>query len=240
MSLVDLLSNDRENPEGKIQGVAVGIVTDIKDPEKMGRVKISLPWRGEEGQSYWARVATFMAGNERGSFFLPEVHDEVLVAFDRGDIDHPYVIGALWNGKDKPPETNEDGKNNIRKITSRSGHEFIFDDNAEEKKEKVEIHTNAGHTVLMDDAQGKEKIDIQSKAGHKIVLDDASGGEKIEIADKSGSNKIVIDTMKKAIAVESGMEIKIKSTKIAVEASGTLDLKASGILTIQGSLVKIN
>lgn len=221
MTLFDESNSDTIEETGKIYGVVVGVVSNTKDDEKLGRVKVDLPWREEEGgdETPWARVATLMAGNNRGSFILPEVGDEVLVAFENGEVEHPFIIGSLWNGKDKPPEKNADGKNNIRKITSRSGHEIIFNDDSEGKKEKLEIHT---------------------KAGHKVVLDDTSGGEKIEIVDKSGSNKIVIDTMKKAMAVESGMEIKIKSTKIAVEASGSLDLKTDGILTIKGSLVKIN
>jgi len=218
MSIFDSLQGDNRDA-GKITGVTAGIVTNNQDPDKLGRVKLKFPWLSDDNETDWVRMAVSMGGADRGTFFLPEVGDEVLVAFEQGDINFPYVIGALWNKKAKPPEGNADKKNNIRKITSRSGHEIIFDDNAEQKKEKLEIH---------------------SKAGHKIVLDDSGGQEKIEIVDKAGSNKIVIDSMKKAVSVESGMEINIKSTKIAVEASGSLDLKANGVLTIKGSLVKIN
>ena len=241
MNLVDVLGKPGEQDQaGQIPGVVVGIVTDNKDPEKLGRVKINFPWRGDETQSNWARVATFMAGKERGSFFLPEVHDEVLVAFDRGEVNHPYVIGSLWNGEDKPPETNEDGKNNIRKITSRSGHEIIFSDDSEGKKESLEIHTNAGHKILLDDASGGEKVEISSQAGHKIVLDDASGGEKIEIIDKAGSNKMVIDSAQNGITIESGMQLKIKANMVEIEGGSSLTIKSSGMLTLQGMPVKIN
>ena len=113
MSLVDLLNTEDKSRSGRIHGVVVGIITDNNDPEELGRVRVSFPWRGERDQSRWARVATLMAGNDRGTFFLPEVEDEVLVAFDRGDMNHPYVIGTLWNGVDTPPETNSDGSNNI-------------------------------------------------------------------------------------------------------------------------------
>lgn len=222
MSLVDLLNNnEEEETKNQVSGVVVGIVTDNKDPEKMGRVKINFPWRAEEGeeQTYWARASTFMAGKDRGSFFLPEVHDEVLVAFDKGDIDHPFIIGSLWNGKDNPPETNEDGKNNIRKIKSRSGHEIIFDDNAEQKKEKLEIHT---------------------KAGHKVLLDDTVGKEKIEITDKTGGNKMVIDSVKNSIDIESAAQLNIKAKMITIEATGNLTVKSGAVLTIQGTMVKIN
>lgn len=220
MNMFDM-SQESEDQEtgGKIKGVAVGVVTNNKDPQGMGRVKVRFPWRENQDESHWARIATLMAGKDRGSFFLPEVGDEVLVAFEREDIRHPYVIGGLWNGQDKPPETNSDGKNNIRKIKSRSGHEIIFNDDHEAKKEKVEIHT---------------------KAGHKVVLDDAAGSEKIEVRDKSGSNFIVIDSVQNSITIESTAQLKIKSQKIDIEAGATMTLKASGALTIQGAIVKIN
>jgi uncharacterized protein involved in type VI secretion and phage assembly len=210
---------DSEDQTQRIYGVVVGIVTDNNDPEKLGRVKLNFPWRGVNGQSYWARIATLMAGKDRGTFFLPEVGDEVIVAFDRGDINQPYVIGALWNGVDKPPETNADGKNNIRKIKSRSGHEIIFNDNDSAKQEKIEIHT---------------------KAGHKVILDDASGQEKIEIIDKTGGNKITVDSVQNSINIESAMQLKIKSQMIEIEAGGMMTIKAGAALTIQGALVKIN
>jgi uncharacterized protein involved in type VI secretion and phage assembly len=227
LSLLDLLQSDEETRTNQISGVVIGIVTDNNDPEKLGRVKISFPWRGEDDQSHWARVSTLMAGNGRGTFFLPEVGDEVLVTFDRGNMRYPYVIGALWNGEDKPPEENADGKNNIRKITSRSGHEIVFTDDDEQQKETLEIHT---------------------KAGHKILLDDSSGQEKIEIQDKTGSNKIVIDSAQNSVAIESAMQLNIKANMVEIEgtssltvkSSGTLSLQASGTLTIQGTLVKIN
>jgi uncharacterized protein involved in type VI secretion and phage assembly len=236
MSLLDHLTDqDEERARTKrINGVVIALVTNNKDPDGLGRVKIKFPWLSDDNESDWVRIISFMAGKERGGVFLPEVDDEVLVAFEHGDIDHPFVIGALWNGKDKPPEKNSDGKNNIRKITSRSGHEIIFDDNNQQKKEKLEIHT---------------------KAGHKIVLDDAAGKEKIEIKDKTGSNKVIIDSVKNAINIESAMQLKIKSTKIDIEATGNLTIKgaivniegsgpttvkSSAILTLQGALVKIN
>jgi uncharacterized protein involved in type VI secretion and phage assembly len=183
----------------------------------MGRVRVTFPWRGEGDESYWARVSSLMAGNDRGAFFLPEVDDEVLVAFEQGDINHPYVLGALWNGQDAPPETNSDGQNNIRKIKSRSGHEIVMDDT--QAQEKVEIHTNAGHTIL---------------------LDDSAGGEKIEIVDKAGSNSIKIDSVSNSINIESAMQLKIKAQMIEIEAGTTMTIKAGASLTLQGAVIQIN
>lgn len=219
MGLNEMLSREESQQNRNIYGVAIGIVTNNSDPDGRGRVKVNLPWRGENDESYWARIASPMAGNERGIVFYPEVGDEVLVAFERGDINYPYVIGALWNGLDKPPETNADGKNNIRKIRSRSGHELIFNDDDKAKKEKIEIHT---------------------KGGHKIILDDSSGNEKIEIVDKSGNNKIIIDSVQKSIAMESAMKLTIKANVVEIEGSTSLTLKSNAALTIQGMPVKIN
>jgi uncharacterized protein involved in type VI secretion and phage assembly len=218
MSILDALRED-DKSVGKVLGVVAGIVTDNQDPDGLGRVKVKFPWLSDNNETDWARISTLMAGGERGSFFLPEVEDEVLVAFEHGNINRPYVIGALWNAVDKPPETNSDGKNNIRKIRSRSGHEIIFDDNKSDGQEKVEIHT---------------------KAGHKIVLDDSIGQEKIEIVDKTGSNSIVIDSVQNSIAISASLQVKIKAAVVEIEADSMLTIKAGAILTLQGSLVKIN
>ncbi len=218
MSILDALTDDSRS-QNKTYGVAAGLVTNNQDPQGLGRVKVKFPWLSDDNESDWVRIATFMAGNQRGGYFLPEVGDEALVAFEHGDINRPYVIGFLWNGVDKPPEANSDGKNSIRKITSRSGHEIIFNDDADQKQEKLEIHTRAGHT---------------------IVLDDSAGAEKIEIKDKSGSNSILFDSVQNSISVESAMQLKIKSQMIEIEAGTTMTIKAGATLTLQGALIKIN
>ncbi len=218
MSIIDALGIEDRSIK-KTVGVAAGIVTNNQDPDGLGRVKIKFPWLSDDNETDWVRIATLMAGSERGSFFLPEVGDEVLVAFEHGDINHPYVIGALWNGVATPPETNSDGQNNIRKIRSRSGHEIIFNDDDTAKQEKIEIHTNAGH---------------------KIVLDDTSGQEKIEIIDKTGSNKMTIDSVRNSVNIESAMQLKIKANIVEIEGTTSLTLKSNAVLSIQGLPVKIN
>jgi len=218
MSILEAMGKSEMNVR-QINGVVPGVITNNQDPDNLGRVKIYFPWLSDDNETDWVRIASLMAGNERGSFFLAEVNDEVLVAFEQGDINYPYVIGFLWNTKARPPEANENGQNDIRKITSRSGHEIIFNDNDTEGEEKVEIHTNSGH---------------------KIVLDDSTGQEKIEIIDKTGSNKITIDSVGNAIEIESVLQLNIKSTNIEIEGTGSLSLKSSGSLKINGSIVQIN
>ncbi|GBF34821.1 VgrG protein [Desulfocucumis palustris] len=242
MSIYDSLSGLNVPANKKVYGVMVGVVTNNKDPEKLGRVKVKLPLRECQNETFWARMATLMAGNNMGSFFLPEVNDEVLVAFNEGDLHQPFVIGMLWNNKDKPPETNEDGKNNIRKIKSRSGHEIIFGD--ESSKESITIKTSKGHTVTMDDS-GTGKIEIKDKDG-KNTITIASGTNEITLNSdakinlKSKSNSVLIDSMQNSVTIESAMQLKIKSQKIDIEAGGMMTVKSGGMLTIQGSMVKIN
>ncbi|ETX05496.1 MAG: hypothetical protein ETSY2_22635, partial [Candidatus Entotheonella gemina] len=103
-----LAPNEQAN---RVYGMVVAGVTNNQDPEGLGRVKVKFPWLSDRDESHWARIAMPMAGPERGFYFLPEVDDEVLVAFEHGLIEWPYVLGALWNGKDTPPESNGDGEN---------------------------------------------------------------------------------------------------------------------------------
>ncbi|MDQ3855312.1 MAG: phage baseplate assembly protein V, partial [Chloroflexota bacterium] len=129
--------------------MVVGLVTNNQDPDGLGRVKVKFPWLSDEDESSWARIVTPMAGNDRGLYFLPEVDDEVLVAFEHGDVRFPYVLGALWNGKDKPPESNDDGRNDQRTIKSRSGHIIRLDDGDEAK---LEILDKTGNNSIVINA----------------------------------------------------------------------------------------
>jgi uncharacterized protein involved in type VI secretion and phage assembly len=217
MGTGDLLPGDGEQAQRQVFGVVIGIVTSNQDPDGLGRVKVQFPWRGDSTESSWARLATPMAGSGRGMVFYPEVNDEVLVAFEQGDINRPYVLGALWNGVDKPPEPNSNGKNDIRMIRSRSGH-----------------------VLLLDDTPGKEKVQVKTKAGHTLTLDDAAGAEKIEIMDKTGSNSITIDSAKNEIALAATQKITLKAMMVELEGTSSLSVKSNGMLTIQGSMVKIN
>lgn len=160
-----------QGPE-RLVGVYPALVTDVQDPDGQGRVKVSLPFvNGAEGPqaAAWARLATFMAGADRGSWFIPEVNDEVLVAFLAGDARHPVVIGALWNGVDAPPETMDSG-NNLRSITSRSGHRLLFDDSL--AAEKVVLETAGGHRLTLDDASGGT-VTLEHSNGASMTIDNS-------------------------------------------------------------------
>ena len=195
---------------GLVAGVATATVTRNDDPQGLGRVKLALPWREANFETDWVRVLAPMAGGGRGAFFLPEVKDEVLVAFDRDDIRHPYVLGALWSSADKPPEGNAAKKNDIRIIKSRKGHIIKFDDGA------------------------KGLVTIQLNDGKKIEIDD----DGIRVDDKA--NKVKLDAKSGAVTIEAKATLTLKAPKISIEASASLDLKGGGALNASAGLVKIN
>jgi uncharacterized protein involved in type VI secretion and phage assembly len=197
----------------RFYGVVIGVVTNNKDPDGLGRVKTSLPWMADQVESNWARVVTPMGGPERGIYFLPEVDDEVLVAFEHGNPGSPYVLGGLWNGKDKPPESNSDGKNNIRTIKSRSGNVIRLSDT--DNDQKIEII----------DSSTKNTIVISTKDNTITITADA------DITIKSANGKLKLSG--KGVEITSAAAVKI-------EASQNMDLKSSAQLNIKGSAVNIN
>lgn len=192
----------------------VGIVTDNEDPEGWGRVKVKFPTLTEEHASQWARVVSMGAGNKRGFDCLPEINDEVLVLFEHGDIHRPYVIGGVWNGEDSPPESImnsvKDGLVRLRSFNTRTGHQLQF---VEEDKEN-----------------SKTGICITTNGGHKIQLNDSE--KFIEIKTSKG-HKLKMSDKDSSINLSSIGNLKI-------EAKGNIDINATGVITVQGSLIKLN
>ena len=139
-------------------GVYPAIVTDIVDPESLGRIQVMFPSLGADGESVraWATLLTPYADDDQGFEVLPAVDTQVVVAFEAGDLRRPYIIGSAWNGKEKMPETPA-AANNKRLIKSRAGSLFEF-----------------------DDTDGAAKVTISMKSGHKLVLDDAAQEVKLE------------------------------------------------------------
>jgi len=230
-------ANDRILP--LMQGVMVGIVTNNNDPDNLGRVKVKMPYIDPETESDWVRVAAMTAGKDRGALFIPEVDDEVLLAFHLGDLAEPFVIGCLWNKKDTPP-AGKDDKNNVRKLRSRSGHEVVFNDKAGD--ESVTVVTKKGLKLEMTDKN--DTVKLQDSSGSNILT--IKGGASGEIELKSGTTKITINAKGDA-TVESTKAVTIKSTQIAVKATAQLELaapvvevKADGVLTLKGGMIKMN
>jgi uncharacterized protein involved in type VI secretion and phage assembly len=199
--------------DGKYYGVVVGIVTNNRDPENMHRVKVRFPWLNRDDESNWARVANPMAGNGRGAYFLPEVNDEVLVAFEHGSVEHPYVIGSLWSGTDVPHESNSDGQNNNRSLKSRSGH-----------------------IVRLCDRAGQESVEIIDKTGNnKIVI--STSGNKITI-EAQGDIAITSRTGKLSLSA-IGIEMKSQAG-VQVQAAQSVDVSATAQVTVKGAMINLN
>lgn len=200
----------------KINGVVVGIVKSLDDPKALGRIQVYFPWLSENNKSYWARIATLMAGHERGSWFMPEKDDEVLVAFEHGDVQHPYIVGFLWNGKDKPPNKDIDSK--VRRLQTVSGHVVDFDDHP--GQEKVLIRTSGGHQIELVDRPGS--IDIRTSGGQEVRLGDAPPSVTIQI---SIGNSINIGPAGITISTPAGI-LNVNCLQANVTATSLLNITA--------------
>jgi uncharacterized protein involved in type VI secretion and phage assembly len=139
----------------KVDGVVVGIVTQVEDPAQLGRVKVNFPWLEDQHETDWIRIATMFGGPGKGSQFIPEVQDEVLVAFENGNTRMPYVIGHFWNGKDKPPAQHV----RDRRLQSRNGHMIRFLDSTPQNGDKGALIIEDAHGNRITMANGKIKIE---------------------------------------------------------------------------------
>ena len=236
------------------QTLLVGIVSNNNDPKGWGRVRVKFPTLSEKDESNWARVVGVGAGTSRGFDCLPEVNDEVLVAFEHGDIHRPYIIGGVWNGKDKPPEKIKDtvvkGKVRLRTFKTRTGHklQFVEEDKGSVKK-GIYLDSKYGHKLYLNDSQ--KFIQIKTKSGHYILLDDNK--KKIEIKTDKGKSSITmtstgnIDIKGVNIKMTAKSKISLSAANVDIKAKVTANLKAkvanikaSGPVTVKGKPIKLN
>jgi uncharacterized protein involved in type VI secretion and phage assembly len=179
---------------GRWYGVFPALVSDIKDPDNQGRVKVKLPWSPDPSSAEydaWARLATMMGGNNRGSWFVPDVDDEVLIAFEGGDPRRPYVVGGLWNGSDSPPESMDgSGQNYLKVLRSRNGVK-----------------------ITMDDHDGQEKFVVETPGGQKITLKDGPGS--VEVVDSNG-NSIKLESS--GITITASAKVTVNASQVEVSA----------------------
>ena len=184
-------------------GIVIGIVDDLRDPDGLGRVRVRYPHLDNQ-VSDWARLASPMAGNGRGLFFRPEIGDEVLMAFEHGDPRRPNVLGALWSQVDPPPEdTGQDVQNNRRLIKSRSGHIICF-----------------------DDTNGQEKIELIDKDGlRRVTIDSANG--KIEVTCTQGDVEVSAAAGEVKI---SALTVLIEAeTSLTLDCKGAITIKGNPV-----------
>lgn len=191
-------------------GLVIGVVTDNTDPDKLGRVKVKFPWFASDVDSDWVRTLSIGGGSDRGIAFLPEVNDEVLLGFELGDFNHPYVLGGLWNGQDKPPAANQ-------------GSYQVSGGKVQERG----LRSRTGHTITFDDSDGGGGIVIKDKSGNLIKLDTSSDALKIEV---KGNATI---TAQGNLSLESKGKLDIKGMGVSIDGGG-------GTVDVKGSMINLN
>jgi uncharacterized protein involved in type VI secretion and phage assembly len=232
----------------QIAGVTTAHVVSVNDQDGEGKIKIRYDRLQGKTEADGVPIATLMTGGKRGSWFMPEPGDEVLVAFDHGDVNHPFVVGFLWNGDQKPP-TDDGIDAHTRRLRSVKNHVLEFDDN--DNKEKVHIKTHGGHEVTLDDTPGSANVTIKTSGGHKLTLDDTSGSASVTIKT-TGGQTISMTDMPAAITVTTTAQNQVSISDappgITISApAGTLSVTcleatvtASATATITAPMLTIN
>ncbi len=195
-SIVEVIRGSSQ--ERRNYGVFIGIVTNNRDPQGMGRVKVKFPWLEDGEESNWARIVSPAAGNGRGTYWIPEVNDEVLVAFEHGSVNHPYILGSLWNGQDKPPL-------DVNEAVSADG-----------RVQKFVWKSRSGHLIVLDDSDSQAGISICDKTGKNMVaIDSMRNALKI-----SASGDITIEAQGK-VTIKGTAGVDIEGSPGQVNVKGT-------------------
>lgn len=240
---------------GIINGIVTGTVKENYDKDNPGKVKVEL-FLGEDGKNItgWIPVMTPYAGNQYGGYALPEVGDEVVVAFKMGDMNCPIVIGSLWSGKNKQPDKAVTEKNMIKRFVTKGKNEITIDDTAD--KQKIEIKTPKEKTIVF--SEEKDNIIIQDKDKNSLTIDSKNGEITIKAKKKitldAGGAKIILDGTAKKLTLQSGTveakadqafnakgtNTKIEGTNVEIKANASFKSQSSAITEIKGAMVKIN
>jgi uncharacterized protein involved in type VI secretion and phage assembly len=229
--------------------MAVAIVTDNNDPDgKLARVKVKYPWLSDEEGSFWARVVFPGGGKDRGIMYMPEVNDEVLVGFEHGDINQPYIIGGLYNGKDAPALPNgkffKSGNIVQRVIKSRTGHIILLDDS--DDAPGIQIIDQTGKNIIkIESKTGDMTIEMEGKvtvtAKGDMKLESKKSVEIIAATDvKINANSNVNIKATSSFSAEGTSSAEVKGATLSLKGSATAKLEAGGMTEVKGLPVKIN
>jgi uncharacterized protein involved in type VI secretion and phage assembly len=215
-----------------VKGLTTAIVTDLIDPEGDFRVKINLPGLSNSNESFFARLASFDAGNDRGAFFMPEIGDEVIVGFINNEFTRPVVLGSLYNNKNTPPIIPED-TNHQKGYVSRSQIKILIDDN----NKIITIDTPAGNSITLDESGMKIAITDQNQ--NKVIMDPS--GITIE------STRQIEIIAGSVLSLRAGTSLSVTAPSISIKADAdisiegaTVKLAGQGPTQITGMPVKIN
>lgn len=251
-----------ETGDNRIFGVAVGTVAKNFDQNMPGRVCVTVPTRDEEANELkWARVCLTSGGNGWGHYFLPEVGDQVLLAFEQGNMERPYVIGCILKDNDRFLKKAADEDNTFKKITTKNGSTITFEDKkeGEGEKDKILISTakdmhrieldNEKHTVQISDKEGKNRITMKTEAGQMELL--AEKKLTIQVGDNiqmilngsSGTVQLKADKLKveagNSVGISGNSKVKLNGGNVTVEAGSMLKLSSSGAVTVEGMPIRL-
>src|ERR1041384_980006 len=227
-----------------IFGVEIGIVTNVKDPDKNGRVKVCFPRLPGKPESDWARVGQPAAGPGRGFYWIPQVNDEVLIMFERGQSNAPYVIGSLWNGKDKPMKDGYADENSTIMIQTKSGHQLVIDDKKDH--EKITLGDKSGKRTLTWDVKNKKFLieakegDLEIHAEKKIVLQCEDLEIKSSKATKWDFGTTFDLKIKDKGGMKAGPQMNLKAGKVNLNPPSVAEiiLEAIGLTPEQAKAVE--
>jgi uncharacterized protein involved in type VI secretion and phage assembly len=237
---------------GGCRGLVVGLVSDVNDPEKQGRVRVQMPGLSDDYVSHWARTVQLGAGKDRGWMVLPEVGDEVLVGFELGDFRRPYVLGGLYNGVDVPPATGPElvdggtGAVNRRSMVSRLGHHITLLDQ-KGSADGITLETGDDKLTLTLDASAT-KVTVHSdgtvlvEGTQGVVVDAGSAdldlkGGQVSI---SGSRGVTVDGGGGSVSVKAGTQLALNGTTATLEGSASTEVKGGASCAISAAMVRIN
>ncbi len=248
MALYDILDEiserkitKTETGDTRIYGVMIGIVAKNYDKDMPGRVCVTIPTRDKRADELkWARVVMSSSGSGWGHYFLPEVGDQVVLAFEGGNIERPYVVGCVPKDSDKFLNGSVDEKNRTKRIVTKHGSMISFDDSPDDKdgkKDKITIQTaDKAHTILLDNEA--QKIRLADKSGDNLIEMKTEDGT-IQIKTKSKLTIQVGDTIKLSMNGDSGV-LKIEASQFTVEASNQIGAKTDGMLKLEGGTIAQN
>jgi len=251
-----------ETGDNRIFGVMTAVVAKNYDKDMPGRICVTIPVRDKDANELqWARVVMPSSGSSWGHYFLPEVRDQVLLAFEQGNIEKPYVIGCVPKDSNSFLSHAVDEKNQFKKIITKNGNSIIFEDNetGDGDKDKIQIITaKEAHSVLLDnekkqitigDKEGKNQILLKTEAGHmeikaekKLVIE---VGDNITVTLNGNNGSVQIECSKltvkanSSIQMESNGTAKFSGSNVSLEASSLLKTKSSGAAMIEGTPIKI-
>lgn len=251
-----------ETGDNRIFGVMTGIVAKNYDKDMPGRICVTIPVRDNDANELkWARMVMPSSGKSWGHYFLPEVGDQVLLVFEQGNIEKPYVIGCIPKDNNSFLTKSVDANNQYKKIITKNGNSIIFEDNKEGEgdNDKIEIVTaKEGHSIMLDnekkqiaikDKEGKNQILLKTEAGHmqinaekKLVI---NVGDNITVTMNGNNGAVSIECNKfnvkagNGIMMESNASAKLSGANVGIEATSALKANSSGTTIIQGTPIKI-